>query len=232
MSRRPEIVIAADPAAMAEKAAARVASVVHEAVDARGRCSLCLAGGGTPKAVYELMARNDALPWSKMDFYFGDERCVPPDDEDSNYLMASGSLLGPRGIAEGQIKRMKGEDPDREAAADAYAALLPEAIDVLLLGMGPDGHTASLFPGHEAMGETTRRVVPVKGPKPPPWRLTITAPVIEAARHTFVLAHGAGKASMINRAINGDYDPSDCPIQCGLEGGVWFLDEAAAAELD
>ena len=121
--KKPEIVIAADPSAMAETAAVRIASVIHDAVDARGRCSMCLAGGGTPRAVHEILGKNDMIPWDKVDFYFGDERCVAPDDKDSNYRMANESLLGPRRIAEDQIKRMKAEEDDRDAAADAYANL-------------------------------------------------------------------------------------------------------------
>ena len=227
---RPEIVVAANPAAMADEAAARIAAVITDTVRERGRCSFCLAGGGTPRGIFEIMAKNDAIPWEGIDFYFGDERCVAPDDKDSNYRMAHESMLGPRKIAAAQIVRMEADRDDRDAAADDYSAGLPASIDLLLLGMGPDGHTASLFPGHAAMNERERLVVPVKGPKPPPWRLTITVPVIEAARNTFVLSHGEGKAAMIARAIDGEVDLNDCPIQAAL-GGVWFLDEGSASKL-
>ncbi len=230
MTERPEIVIVANPEALADAAAARIVSIVQAAAEAGQRCSIGLAGGGTPRDIYTRLALAE-VPWDRVDFYFGDERCVPPDDVDSNYLMASQSLLAGLEGSGARIFRMEAEAEDREAAADAYAALLPPRIDVLLLGMGPDGHTASLFPGHEAMQERARLVVPVKGPKPPPWRLTITAPVIEAAVHTLVMAHGASKAEMISRVIDGPYNPQETPIQLALKGGIWFLDEAAAAQL-
>ncbi len=227
---KPELVIAANPDSMAKQAAERTARVITESVQARGQCTLALAGGGTPKGVYALLAQMKTLPWDKVVFYYGDERCVAPDDKDSNHRMAHESLLGPLGIADAQIRRMEGEDADREQAAARYAASLPERFDLILLGMGPDGHTASLFPGHEAMGERQRLVMPVKGPKPPPWRLTLTAPVIEAAREVFVLAHGQGKAQKIAEVMGEPIDIAVRPIQLA-HAGVWFLDEASASLL-
>jgi 6-phosphogluconolactonase len=125
---------------------------------------------------------------------------------------------------------MEAERPDREAAALAYARLLPSRIDVLLLGMGPDGHTASLFPGSAALHERERLVVPVVGAKPPAERLTITPPVIEAARKVAVLAAGEDKAAMVARAVEGPLEPEAVPAQLARRG-VWFLDRAAAARL-
>ena len=209
MTQTPTLVISPDPAAMATSAANHIAQAISEVVSQGRRCSLCLAGGGTPRATYSVLATMEGVPWAQVDFYYGDERCVAPDDADSNHRMARESLLGPLNISESQIFRMPAELGDREAAAAQYAAALPESLDVLLLGMGGDGHTASLFPGHEAMSERDRAVVPVKGPKPPPWRLTITAPVVEAAARVFVLAHGEGKAPKVAQALQGARDIAD-----------------------
>jgi 6-phosphogluconolactonase len=125
---------------------------------------------------------------------------------------------------------MPAENPDREAAARAYEALLPDSIDVLVLGIGEDGHTASLFPGAASLREAERRVLAVVGPKPPPERLTITPPVILAARHRIVLASGAGKADAIARALEGPWDPDTTPIQLAKRG-AWFVDPPAASKL-
>lgn len=230
MTDRPSIVIQPDPSSLADAAARHIAQAIRDIVGAGRRCSMGLAGGGTPRAIFERLAAMDDIPWAEVDFYYGDERCVPPDDPDSNHRMASESLLTPIGAAPSQIFRMEAEREDRDQAAADYAALLPDSIDLLLLGMGPDGHTASLFPDHEAIGERALRVIPVIGPKPPPWRLTITIPVIEAAAEVIVLAHGANKAEMVARAIEGTRDLSVVPIQAAIPG-TWFLDEAAASGL-
>jgi 6-phosphogluconolactonase len=144
--------------------------------------------------------------------------------------MAKESLLDRVPIPQNQVFRMQAEDPDRDAAARAYAALLPEALDVLVLGVGEDGHTASLFPGSPALSEAERRVVPVTGPKPPPERLTVTPPVILGAARRIVLASGAGKADAIARALDGPWDPNATPIQFAKRG-VWFVDPEAASKL-
>jgi 6-phosphogluconolactonase len=162
--------------------------------------------------------------------FFGDERAVPPDHADSNYRMAKESLLDRVAIPPAQVHRIQAESADREAAARAYEALLPDAIDVLVLGIGEDGHTASLFPGSAALRETERRVLPVVGPKPPPERLTITPPVVLSARHRIVLAAGSGKADAIARALDGPWDPEKTPIQLAKRG-AWFVDPPAAAKL-
>jgi 6-phosphogluconolactonase len=125
---------------------------------------------------------------------------------------------------------MEAERSDRDAAAREYECLLPPRLDVLLLGMGSDGHTASLFPGSDALDELHRLVIPVVGPKPPRERLTITPPVIEAARKVAVIATGDDKAAMVARAIEGAFTPRAVPVQLARRG-VWFLDRAAAAQL-
>lgn len=230
LSGAPERVVCADPASAAEAAAERVASLVLEVVAERGECSLALAGGGTPRLLYARLREREDLPWARLAFYFGDERCVPADDPQSNYAMAHEALLSRPGIDPERVFRIRGEAAEREAAAAEYAALLPARLDLVLLGIGEDGHTASLFPGQEALAERERRVVVVRGPKPPPWRLSVTAPVIEAAREIYVLATGAGKAGPVARALAAEGEVREVPARLARRG-VWFLDRAAAGEL-
>lgn len=192
-----------------------------------------LAGGGTPRPVYERLSSlgmADRVAWDRVAIFFGDERCVPPDNAASNYRMVRRSLFDRLSVAPAEVHRMRCEDADREGAAAAYAALLPPRIDVLLLGMGPDGHIASLFPGSPALREAERRVVPVQGSKPSPWRLSITPPVIRGARSIIVLVTGAGKASMVVRAVTGREKPEAVPASLARRG-VWILDRGAASAL-
>jgi 6-phosphogluconolactonase len=183
-----------------------------------------LAGGGTPLPVYRELAQLE-LPWDRLLVYFGDERCVPPDHADSNYRAIQEALF-PSGLPQGlQLHRMHGED-EPAAAAAAYAAILPDHIDVLLLGTGEDGHTASLFPGSPALAETERLVLPVIGSKPPPQRLTVTPPVIRGAHKILVLASGGGKAAALRQA----WEQGDLPVALARQGD-WLLDRAAAALL-
>ena len=144
--------------------------------------------------------------------------------------MAKESLLDRVPIPAAQIHRMPADDPDRDAGARAYESVLPQSLDVLVLGIGEDGHTASLFPGSPSLDESDRRVIPVIGPKPPPARLTLTAPAIRAARRRLVLASGAGKADAVARALEGPWAPSATPVQLA-KNGTWFVDPAAAAKL-
>jgi 6-phosphogluconolactonase len=180
--------------------------------------------------VYQALAARDDVPWQQVHVYFGDERAVPPDDPESNFGMARETLLARVPVPETQIHRMHAEASDVEAAARTYEELLPARFDLVLLGIGEDGHTASLFPGSSAVTEQTRRVLFVTGPKPPPRRLTITPPVIAAARATLVLAAGAAKAEAVARALEGADDVIACPAQLA-RAGYWMLDRAAAAEL-
>jgi 6-phosphogluconolactonase len=216
-----------DAEAVARGAADAIALAVTRA---EGEFHLGLAGGTTPKRTYELLA-DLPVAWERVHLWFGDERCVAPDHVDSNFAMVRAALLSRVKIPASQVHRMRAEDPDREAAAREYERELPPRLHLLLLGMGPDGHTASLFPGSIALRETVRRVVPVVGPKPPPERLTITPPVIAAARRVVVLATGAEKAAAVRLALSGECDPFDCPARL-LRDAEWLLDRAAAAELD
>lgn len=213
------------PAAVAEAAAGAIADVILAKEASGARTSLMLAGGSTPRATYEKLASKD-LPWHKVDFFFGDERAVPPDDKDSNYRMAREVLFDPTGVRSSQIFRMCADDPDLDKAAREYEARLPERIGVLLLGMGEDGHTASLFPGSDALKERKRKVVKIVGPKPPPVRLTITPPVIEQAEICLVLVTGAAKREALARLAAKSSDLATTPIVCA-KGGLFLVDRAA-----
>jgi 6-phosphogluconolactonase len=195
----------------ARDAAEFIAAEIRAAVTARGFCRLALSGGNTPRAVHRELAKID-LPWAHVQITFGDERCVPPDDAESNFRMARETLLDAVEIPPGNIFRIRGEIAPEEAASDyehrlaAVAARLGEARyvhDLLLLGLGEDGHTASLFPGSPALAETTRNVLPVIGPKPPPQRVTMTFPLINAARHVAFLVQGAGKRPLVEEIAAG-----------------------------
>jgi len=171
-------------------------TAINKAVETRGRCALALAGGSTPRPVYWTMSQEpyaSKVRWPKVWVFFGDERAVSPDHPDSNYGMAREALLRHVALPPEQVFRMEAERPDREVAAEQYARILPEQLDVLILGAGPDGHTASLFPRSPALDERSRKVVPVTAPKPPASRLTITPPVIRSAQAVLVLVAGSDK---------------------------------------
>lgn len=223
-------IVAADAAALARLAAEWLAGEIRVAATLRGACALGLAGGATPRPAYEALAEGpleDPVPWDRVHVFFGDERAVPPDHPDSNYRMASEALLRRVSVPAGNVHRMEAEAADAQAAADRYARLLPEALDVLVLGVGADGHTASLFPGSPALRERSRRVVPARAPTPPERRLTITPPVIAAARRVIVLAAGDDKAEAVARALAAGTPVDEVPARLARDG-VWFLDEAAA----
>ncbi len=222
-----------DPAAFAIEAARRLIVEIRRVLDSRERCALALSGGSTPRPVYACLAAESAGRdlWGRVDVYFGDERCVPADDPASNYRMARQALLDRVPLDPARVHRMEGERADQDAAALAYEAILPGRLDLLVLGVGDDGHTASLFPGAASLLETGRRVLPVRGPTPPLDRLTITPPVILEARLTVGLAMGSRKADVLARVIDGPYVPSRTPAQLA-RAGLWIVDTAAAARLE
>ena len=201
-----------------------VAQALREATQGGARASLALSGGSTTGQVYRELVRED-VPWALVDFYFVDERFVPPDNPESNYLLAEQTLLKPLGIQPHQVFRMQGERQDRDQAARDYEQLLPDVLDVVVLGMGEDGHTASLFPGHAALEERQRRVLAVVGPKPPPWRMTLTLPVLQAARKVLGLANGAGKRDIVARWRAGKDIPAGRVTQA-----EWMMDTVAAGQ--
>jgi 6-phosphogluconolactonase len=219
-----------DSSEIATLAAQRIADALKAAIEANGAATLALSGGTTPRAAYEALSKISGIDWTRVDVYFGDERAVPPNHPDSNFLMAQRALFESVALPPGNIHRVLAEKADPEAVARAYEALLPERFSVMILGIGEDGHTASLFPGSPALNERTRRVVPVIGPKPPPQRFSVTPPVIEAAEALIMLATGAGKADAVYRALREPLDIQTTPS--GLaRNALWMMDHAAAARL-
>lgn len=212
MTAKRAIDVLADAGALAGEAARRVAESAAEATERRGRFVLVLAGGSTPKTLYGTLAAEpwrSKIAWDKTLIFFGDERCVPPDHPQSNYAMAVATLLSKVPIPKESVHRMKGELSDAAAAAAAYEAemrgalggLETPAFDVVLLGMGPDGHTASLFPGTAALDLTDRWVAANHVPKLDAWRLTLTFPALAAARRVIFLVAGADKAAVASEAF-------------------------------
>ncbi len=221
-------------AALAEAAARHVAAAAHLAVAERGTFRLALSGGGTPERLYRLLASDawrDRVPWQQTIVLFADERAVPPDDPDSNYRLVRMLLLDPLGIDAGRVRRMTGEDPDLDAAARRYESELVMPLDLLVMGMGPDGHTASLFPGHEALLEGVLRCVAVTdSPKPPPRRLTLARRALAEARAAIVLVTGDDKAAALAAALDPATPVAACPAAL-LRGRTWLVDSAAARRL-
>ena len=191
-----------------------------------------LSGGETPRAVYARVAETGAdIDWARVQFSFGDERCVPPDDAASNYRMARESLFDHLPLPPGNVFRMRGEIDPAHAAAEyeeqlaAFAARLGERRyrhDLLLLGLGEDGHTASLFPGSPALDEAARLVVPTTGPKPPPQRITFTYPLINAARHVCFITKTRGKEHVLESVLAGNRQFPAARVQ-PEEGAVSWL---------
>jgi 6-phosphogluconolactonase len=232
-----------DPAALADVAARQIVERAQAAIDARGAFSIALSGGSTPRDLHRRLASPPLagqVDWSHVHVFFGDERCVPPDDAESNYRMADDTLLSRVPIPPTQVHRMQGEVPPREAAA-AYEAQLrtffgndPPRLDVILLGMGDNGHTASLFPGLSAVHENRRWVVAEDVPEVGMWRITLTPVVLNLGREVVFLVAGGAKASMLKQVLEGPYDPESRPAQIvrPTPGEViWLVDAAAAAKL-
>jgi 6-phosphogluconolactonase len=237
MTEETEIVVVPDLAALADEAAARVEQVALRTPTGE-RATIALAGGSTPKAAYQQLAGR-CPPWSRVEFFFGDERCVPPDDEGSNYGMAREALLDRIPLRPSQVHRVLGELPPEEAARRAEEDLRASVsgspfpvFDMVLLGMGPDGHTASLFPGAPELDEARRLMVPVHRPDlPQPWRVSMTLPVINAARRILMVVGNPEKAEMVRRAVAGD--PSIPAGRLSPAGTLtWLVTEDAAAQLE
>jgi 6-phosphogluconolactonase len=233
----PQVVVVPDMAALADEAAARVERVLLE-TPVGERASIALSGGSTPRAAYQHLAAR-CPPWARADFFFGDERIVPPDADGSNYKMANDALLDRLPLKEDQVHRIPGELPPDEAADRAEAdlrACVPgdpvPRLDLIMLGMGPDGHTASLFPSAPELEETRRLMVPVHRPEmPQPWRVSMTMPVLNAGKRVLVLVGGAEKAPMVKRALA--HDPSIPAGRLDPAGQYsWILTEDAAAQLE
>jgi 6-phosphogluconolactonase len=243
MSESRTVIVASDLEGLSLQVANQIARTAAEAVAARGRCALALAGGNTPRRAYELLAEpplRDAVPWDALHLFWGDERCVPPDHPDSNYRMAREALIDRAPIPAANVHRVRTEEGSAAAVAAYYErelrtffALEVEDVprfDLILLGMGPDGHTASLFPGSPALDETRRLVVPNSIDYMPHERVTFTFPVLNAARVIAFLITGRDKAENLARALNGD--PAVPAGRIRLTDGEvrWYLDRAAAGQ--
>lgn len=253
MTPRPRIAVADTPAALAEAAALMIVETAREAVSVRGRFTIALAGGATPRETYSRLARSslrESMPWDRTWIFFGDERAVAPDHRESNFRMAHEALLGSVPVPSAQLFRMRGEAKDQDAAAAEYAEAMlkvfeaapdePPRLDLVLLGLGIDGHTASLFPNSPALRETARWAVAVHAAAAAiPRRLTLTLPVFNAARHVTFLGAGGEKAKVVRAVLegrnigpaNGEALPAAL-IQPRAGALEWRLDRAAAALLD
>lgn len=244
-NERGELVVLADPAALAEEAARRFVELSGVAIKDHGHFRVALSGGSTPRATHERLARqhHDDIDWNKVEVFWGDERYVPPDDPESLFRMARETLLDHVPIPAANIFPMPTIGGTPEAAAQAYAetltatfgAALPH-FDLIFLGMGPDGHTASLFPGHpEVIAPSDTLVAAVyAAPKPPPTRLTFTYKLLNAAANVLFLVAGADKAATLRAVLRGPEDIAQLPAQ-GVRPGAGTLtrlvDKAAADKL-
>ena len=224
----------ADADLVALAAADLVASCAARSVEASGTFRLGLSGGRTPEAAYRLLAGPEfhaRVPWGQTHLFFADERDAPPTEPESNYWLIRKLLVEPAGVLPSNVHRIKADQPDLEAAARAYESLLEAPLDLLLLGMGEDGHTASIFPGSALIHERVRRVAAVyDSPKPPPRRITITGAVIAEARRVAMLVTGASKAEAAVRALEQEGPAGECPARLAREAD-WLLDLAAAGRL-
>jgi 6-phosphogluconolactonase len=242
---KEKIQVFADGEAISLAAAKTVVELANQAIKARGAFHLALSGGSTPKRLYQHLASkafSDQVDWSQVHIYFGDERSVAPDHADSNYRMACEAMLKSLPIPSTQVHRMRGESEDLVQAAQQYGEVLMQHLpkqdgwpvfDLVLLGMGDDGHTASLFPGTTALDEQRRPVTEVYVPQLSTWRITLTYPVINHARQVLLLVAGASKTDRLYEVLieapAGTYPVMLVkPKQGELD---WYLDEAAAAKL-
>ena len=231
-----ELIVARDAAALAALAADLLARQTQELSAGGRRVQIALAGGRTPSLCYELVAQDPRRPAAHWEVWLGDERCVPPDDPASNFALVQETLIDGGAVPAEHCHRVPTEYGAAHAAA-AYALIFPERLDVLLLGMGEDGHTASLFPGKPALHETAAWVTSSPpGVLPPPVdRVTLTFPLLNAARQVMFLVAGAGKARPLYDVLKG-HATLDARPAAGVRPAdgkvVWLVDEAAAAALD
>jgi 6-phosphogluconolactonase len=244
----PRVLAFPDGEAVAQYAAQEFARRARSAIEASGSFKVALAGGSTPRRTYEILASPSLagqVDWEATHIFFGDERSVPPDHEESNYRTALKALLSMVKIPEGQVHRMEAERSDLPRAASEYEELLcesfgavaggsPPRFDLIMLGMGDDGHTASLFPGTQALRETRAFVVANDVPQLSTRRMTLTAPVLNAAHCVMFTVSGANKAAPLAAVLEGPADPGRLPSQLvAPEDGdlLWLVDAAAAAGL-
>lgn len=247
MSLEQKIILLEDTAAVAQRSAEAFAALAAEVIGRRGRLAVALSGGATPAGMYRRLAELPlaaAIDWRRVHLFWGDERCVAPDHADSNYRMAREAWLDRIAMPAANVHRMPAEYPDGAAAAGSYANELRAffqlrrgdvpVFDLILLGLGTDGHVASLFPGTPALAETARLVAENPVPHLQTSRLTLTLPVINAAANVWFLVTGADKAEMAAHALQPGPDSPEIParrVQPARGAVTWFLDHAAAARL-
>jgi 6-phosphogluconolactonase len=245
VSSNVEIRILTTPQELFEVAAEEVVRAATEAVAQSGRFTIALSGGSTPKNLFNLLATNarTVFPWDRTYFFWSDERHVPPTDPESNYRMAEEIMLSKIPVNAGNVFRIGAENPDAAAAAEAYEQTLRKffqlqpgqvpAFDLILLGMGPDGHTASLFPNTAGLQEKTRLVIANWVDKLKANRLTMTLPVLNSAREVAFLASGTDKAQVLRTVLEEDAPPEQYPAKLVRPTGrlIWFVDRAAASQL-
>lgn len=256
-AREADLRVVPDGDHLADAAARLFVEEARAAIAARGVFRVALAGGSTPRALYQRLARladpslTADVDWTRVHLFFGDERFVPSTDPDSNYRMVKETGLAGGTVPEAQVHRVPTELGDPQITADRYAETLREQFglpssqpgaadeawprfDLVLLGMGEDGHTASLFPGTDVLHETTRIVAAVWVERLHTWRVTLTAPVLNHAHRVALLVSGAGKAPMLANVLEGPWQPEQWPVQGIRPGGhspIWLVDTAATAQL-
>lgn len=236
-----EVRVFADAAELMQAAAGEIVRAAGQAVAARGRFTWALAGGSTPRDLYRLLASDpfrDRLPWPAIHFFWSDERHVPPDHPESNFRMAREAMLDAVPVPPDNIHRVRAEEPDAQRAAAEHEATLrsffdlsPDAwprFDLILLGLGKDGHTASLFPGGAAVHERERLVVAPWVEAQRAYRITLTPPVLNHARRALFLVSGEEKAGALHAVIEGEHQPDRYPAQVVEGNCLWMVDRAAA----
>ena len=242
-----ELRIAATTEELSHIAAEEFARHAERVARMKGIVAVALAGGSTPKALYRLLAADEEatyrgrIPWDKIHFFWGDERHVPPDHPDSNYRMAHETMLSRVPVPPNHVHRIPSENADAQVVAEGYARTLREvfrlgpgqlpAFDLILLGMGPDGHTASLFPGTDAVREQTQLVAAPWVEKFHAHRITLTPPVLNNAASVIFLVSGEEKAETLRQVLQGEYQPDRLPAQVvrPVQGRLlWLVDRAAA----
>lgn len=235
----------------ASAVAARSAEIFAQLVEAQVADQpfrVALSGGSTPKLLYKLLASEEyreRVAWDRVQFFFGDERWVPQSDKDSNYKLANDYLFQPLGIEPSRVFPMPTEGAEPGQAAEQYEATIRREFalasremprfDLVFLGMGDDGHTASLFPHTPALREYGKLVAANHVEKLDTWRITLTAPVLNAAGHVLFMVAGESKAAALKQVLEGDYDPEEYPSQLLREASghvTWLVERAAAAQLE
>jgi 6-phosphogluconolactonase len=239
--------VVGDQKTLCEAAVDKIVRLAAAAVAERGRFMLAVSGGKTPEPLYELLAQSpwrERIDWTRVEVFWSDERCVPPESSESNFRLVHESLLSKLDPVPRAVHRIEGEGPDRDRAAEAYEDEIrlafgarrgegPPSFDLVLLGMGADGHTASLFPHAPALGESVEWVVSSRAPAPPHDRITMTLPLLNRARTALFLVAGAEKSAALAAVLSGSgHDPLPARRVAPEHGELlWLVDRAAASSL-